>query len=68
LAELSKHLPELTNKIQLPNLSAIIDFFALRSSQTPSVNQEAGAADETVNNPSNKKVLNVFAQIKDFEK
>jgi RB1-inducible coiled-coil protein 1 len=30
LSELSKHLPDLTKKIQLPNLSAIIDFFSSR--------------------------------------
>lgn len=30
LSELSRHLPDLTEKIKLPNLSAIIDFFSSR--------------------------------------
>ncbi|CRK91306.1 CLUMA_CG004981, isoform B [Clunio marinus] len=64
LADLSNYLPELTKANQLPNLSAIIDFFSSRSSHS---NQEMTSIDES-GNPTNKKLLNVFAQIKDYEK
>ncbi|KAG5684501.1 hypothetical protein PVAND_013731 [Polypedilum vanderplanki] len=66
LNELSKHLPELTKKIQLPNLSAIIDFFTSRSTHSNQETTSTGGEDAV--NPSNKKLLNVFAQMKDFEK
>ncbi|KAL7032072.1 hypothetical protein ACKWTF_007211 [Chironomus riparius] len=65
LNELSKHLPDITKENQLPNLSAIIDFFSSRSSHS---NQETTSTDENVNPSSNKKLLNVFAQIRDYEK
>jgi K+-transporting ATPase c subunit len=47
-----------------PSLSQIIVAFHSRSSQS---NQETTSTDENVN-PSNKKLLNVFAQMKEFEK